>query len=99
MIKAGNREGPPGGITFELGVRRLTARTQAGRNQGGKRQLFRSGPGRACIGRKAVMSSIRWFPQGALDLEGPLSAKTRSGSEAQASAPPGSWAGRDHRPA
>lgn len=53
MIKAGNHEGPPGGMTFELGVRRLTARTQAGRKQGGKRQIFRSGPGRACIGGKA----------------------------------------------
>lgn len=34
------------------------------------------------------MSSIHWLPQGALDRKGPLFAKTRSGSGAQAPAHP-----------
>lgn len=104
MMKAGISKALLEEETFELGVRRLTARTQACRNQGRKRPSGQKGSQGVGLGGPAwaggrVMSSIRWFPLGALDLEDALFAKTRGGSEAQAWAPPCSWACGDHRPA
>lgn len=81
MIKAGITKALLEEVTSELGVRRLTARAQACRNQGGERSSGRkdsegAGLGGPALAGRRVMSSIRWFPQAALDPEGPLFAKT-----------------------
>lgn len=65
---------------FELGFHRLLGLRHA-ETRVGKDLLGRAAEGTrlgvpSLAGRR-VMSSISWFPQGALDLDGPLFAKTQ----------------------